>query len=50
MWWTKRTKQNRGIFKLFSLGGFGVWCLIDLLLIGLGYLGPADGSVYFSVS
>lgn len=32
--------------KLFSLGGFGVWTIIDVILIGAQYLGPADGSVY----
>lgn len=35
-----------GIFKLLSLGGLGLWTLVDLLLIGVGYLTPADGSLY----
>ena len=29
-----------GIGKLFSFGGFGVWTLIDTILIYLGYLKP----------
>ncbi|XP_055908496.1 TM2 domain-containing protein almondex [Eupeodes corollae] len=35
-----------GIGKLFSFGGLGVWTIIDVLLISLRYLGPADGSLY----
>jgi len=35
-----------GIFKLLSLGGVGIWTIIDLILIFIGYLGPADGSLY----
>lgn len=34
------------IGKLFSFGGLGVWTLIDAVLIGIGYVGPADGSLY----
>ncbi|XP_022907255.1 TM2 domain-containing protein almondex [Onthophagus taurus] len=37
---------QEGIGKLFSFGGFGVWTLIDVILISLHYLGPADGSLY----
>ena len=37
---------REGLGKLFSLGGFGVWTLIDIVLIYVEYLGPADGSVY----
>uniref|UniRef100_A0A8D8AN60 TM2 domain-containing protein almondex n=1 Tax=Culex pipiens TaxID=7175 RepID=A0A8D8AN60_CULPI len=37
---------QEGIGKLFSFGGLGVWTLIDVLLISLHYLGPADGSLY----
>lgn len=35
-----------GFVKLLTFGGLGVAYLIDLLLIGTGYLGPADGSLY----
>uniref|UniRef100_A0A915DYP9 TM2 domain-containing protein n=1 Tax=Ditylenchus dipsaci TaxID=166011 RepID=A0A915DYP9_9BILA len=35
-----------GIGKLFSFGGFGIWTIIDIVLIGVGYVGPADGSLY----
>lgn len=34
-------------FKALTFGGFGVVYLLDLTLIGLGYLGPADGSLYY---
>ncbi|XP_015198863.1 TM2 domain-containing protein 3 isoform X1 [Lepisosteus oculatus] len=37
---------REGLGKLFSFGGLGIWTLIDVLLIGLGYIGPADGSLY----
>ncbi|XP_024944813.1 TM2 domain-containing protein almondex isoform X2 [Cephus cinctus] len=37
---------QEGIGKLFSFGGLGVWTLIDVILISLRYLGPADGSLY----
>jgi hypothetical protein len=37
---------QEGIGKLFSFGGLGVWTLIDVILISLHYLGPADGSLY----
>lgn len=37
---------QEGIGKLFSFGGLGVWTIIDVLLISLHYLGPADGSLY----
>ncbi|VDD91156.1 unnamed protein product [Enterobius vermicularis] len=32
--------------KLFSFGGLGIWTVIDVILVGVGYVGPADGSVY----
>lgn len=31
---------QEGVGKLFSFGGFGVWTLIDTILIYLGYLKP----------
>ncbi|XP_043674568.1 TM2 domain-containing protein almondex isoform X2 [Vespula pensylvanica] len=37
---------QEGIGKLFSFGGLGVWTLIDVILISMRYLGPADGSLY----
>ncbi len=37
---------QEGIGKLFSFGGLGVWTLVDVLLIAIRYLGPADGSFY----
>lgn len=37
---------QEGIGKLFSFGGLGVWTLLDVVLIAVGYLGPADGSLY----
>ena len=35
-----------GIFKLLTFGGFGTLYLIDIILIGFGFLGPADGSLF----
>ncbi|XP_075431951.1 TM2 domain-containing protein 3 isoform X1 [Ascaphus truei] len=37
---------REGLGKLFSFGGLGIWTLIDVFLIGVGYVGPADGSLY----
>lgn len=37
---------QEGIGKLFSFGGLGVWTLVDVILIGIRYVGPADGSLY----
>ncbi|KAK2894372.1 hypothetical protein Q8A67_011601 [Cirrhinus molitorella] len=37
---------REGLGKLFSFGGLGIWTLIDVLLIGVGYVGPADSSLY----
>lgn len=33
-----------GVVKLLTAGGFGIWALIDLILICTGSLRPADGS------
>ena len=35
-----------GVLKLLTVGGFGIWALIDLILICMGSLKPADGSDY----
>ncbi|KAF4532272.1 hypothetical protein B566_EDAN007244 [Ephemera danica] len=35
-----------GGFGADSFGGLGVWTLVDVVLIWLHYLGPADGSLY----
>ena len=32
--------------KVFSFGGLGAWTLVDIILIAVGYVGPADGSLY----
>ncbi len=32
-----------GVLKLLTLGGFGIWWLIDLILIATKSLEPADG-------
>ncbi|MCS7027594.1 MAG: TM2 domain-containing protein [Bacteroidia bacterium] len=32
-----------GIIQLFTLGGCGIWVLIDLILIATGDLKPKDG-------
>jgi len=37
---------REGIGKLFSFGGLGVWTVIDVILISIGYIGPHDGSLY----
>ncbi|KAM9312952.1 TM2 domain-containing protein 3 isoform 2-T2 [Gastrophryne carolinensis] len=37
---------REGLGKLFSFGGLGIWTLIDVFLICIGYVGPADGSLY----
>ena len=37
---------KEGLGKLFSFGGLGVWTLVDLILIIIGYVGPEDGSLY----
>jgi ribosomal protein L40E len=35
-----------GVIKLITFGGFGIWELIDFIMILMGRLGPADGSPY----
>ena len=35
-----------GILKLITCGGCGIWSLIDIILITMKKLGPADGSEY----
>lgn len=37
---------QEGIGKLFSFGGLGVWTIIDVILIAIRYIGPADSSLY----
>ena len=37
---------RQGIGKLFSFGGLGVWTVIDVILIAIGYIGPWDESLY----
>ncbi|CAL8111135.1 unnamed protein product [Orchesella dallaii] len=39
-------RWQEGIGKLFSFGGLGLWTIIDIILIGVRYLGPADGSLF----
>ena len=35
-----------GILKLITCGGFGIWWLIDLIMIATGKLKPKDGAEY----
>ena len=35
-----------GILKLITCGGFGIWWLIDLIMIATGKLKQKDGSEY----
>lgn len=37
---------DTGILKLITCGGFGIWWLIDLIMIATGKLKPKDGSEY----
>ncbi|XP_055346393.1 TM2 domain-containing protein 3-like [Paramacrobiotus metropolitanus] len=37
---------QEGVGKLFSFGGLGVWTVVDIILIAIGYLRPRDGSLY----
>ena len=38
--------RGTGILKLITCGGFGIWWLIDLIMIATGKLKPKDGSEY----
>ena len=33
-----------GLAKLFTLGGVGIWWLVDMVLLATGHLMPADSS------
>jgi hypothetical protein len=33
-------------FKLLTFGGLGIAYMVDIFLILLGFLGPADGSIF----
>ena len=35
-----------GTVKMLTIGGLGVWWLTDLILLTLGQLAPADGSLW----
>ncbi|OHT01865.1 TM2 domain-containing protein C41D11.9 [Tritrichomonas foetus] len=35
-----------GFLKLLSLGGFGIWSMVDLILLCAGVLRPEDGSLF----
>lgn len=35
-----------GVLKLLTLGGFGIWWLIDIILVATKNLAPADGSIF----
>jgi len=41
-------RWQEGIGKLFSFGGLGIWTLIDVVLVAVRYVGPADGSLYMN--
>lgn len=38
-----------GVAKLLFFGGLGIWTFIDAILIAIGFLGPADGSLYIDL-
>ncbi len=38
-------KVGTGIFQFLTLGGFGIWSLIDLIMIALGKFTDGDGKV-----
>ena len=33
-----------GIAKLLTCGGFGIWYIVDLMLLGMGRMRDADGN------
>ena len=37
---------EEGLGKFFSFGGLGAWTLVDIVLVGVGYVKPQDGSMY----
>ena len=39
---------RNGLGKLFSFGGLGVWTLVDIMLVAIGYLSPTDGSLFIT--
>ena len=39
-------KIGTGVLMLLTLGGCGIWTLIDIIMIVTGKLGPKDGSGY----
>lgn len=38
-------KIGTGVLQLFTLGGFGIWALIDFIMIVVGSFRDADGNV-----
>ncbi|MDR7327142.1 MULTISPECIES: TM2 domain-containing protein [Catenuloplanes] len=37
-------KIGTGVLMLLTLGGFGIWALLDLFLIALGWYADRDGA------
>ncbi len=40
-------KVGTGVLMIFTLGGLGIWCLIDLIMITVGSFRDANGRVVF---